>query len=262
MSRPFGGEASTDGAVQPGLDVIGRVHAREVNRTDRLYALVEELRAMAPRPRTARQLAERFELSVRTIERDLGALLEAGVPIYATPGPGGGYAVDRSHTLPPVNFTPDEATAMAIALGRAGATPFSDRLRSALRKVVSAMSEADADTATAMTERVRLLSPAPPMRRRAVRVIEDAVLMHHVVELDYQDRNGVTTTRRVEPVALVGSDTAWYLVGVCRLRREGRAFRLDRVIDARSTGERAPTRDVDAFTADIPETVTRLSLVD
>ena len=71
---------------------------RAVNRTDRLYALVEELRAVAPRPRTARQLADRFEVSVRTIERDLNALIQAGVPLYATPGPGGGYAVDRRHT--------------------------------------------------------------------------------------------------------------------------------------------------------------------
>jgi predicted DNA-binding transcriptional regulator YafY len=87
-----------------------------VNRTDRLYALVEELRAFAPRPRTAHQLARRFEVSVRTIERDLNAVLQAGVPIYATPGPGGGYAIDKTHTLPPVNFTAAEATALAIAL--------------------------------------------------------------------------------------------------------------------------------------------------
>jgi predicted DNA-binding transcriptional regulator YafY len=64
------------------------MHARGVNRTDRLYALVDELRAVAPRARTARQMAARFEVSVRTIERDLGALQQAGVPIYATPGPG------------------------------------------------------------------------------------------------------------------------------------------------------------------------------
>jgi biotin operon repressor len=77
-----------------------------VNRTDRLYALVEALRTVAPRPRTAQQLAARFEVSVRTVERDLGALLEAGVPILTRTGPGGGYALDKAHTLPPVNFTP------------------------------------------------------------------------------------------------------------------------------------------------------------
>ncbi|GAB3860390.1 helix-turn-helix transcriptional regulator [Dactylosporangium cerinum] len=55
-----------------------------MNRTDRLYALVEELRAVAPRPRSARWLATRFEVSTRTIERDIGALQESGVPIWVS----------------------------------------------------------------------------------------------------------------------------------------------------------------------------------
>ena len=76
-----------------------------MNRTDRLYALVEELRASAPRARSAQRLAERFEVGVRTIQRDILALQEAGVPIWATPGPGGGSAgasggADRSPPCP------------------------------------------------------------------------------------------------------------------------------------------------------------------
>ena len=67
-----------------------------MNRTDRLYALVEELRAVAPRPRSARQLAERYEVSARTIERDILALQESGVPIYAETGRRGGYAIDKT----------------------------------------------------------------------------------------------------------------------------------------------------------------------
>ena len=80
-----------------------------MNRTDRLYAMVEELRAIAPRPRSARWLARRFEVCTRTVERDIGALQESGVPIYAEPGRTGGYALDKLHTLPPVNVTPTEA---------------------------------------------------------------------------------------------------------------------------------------------------------
>lgn len=76
-----------------------------MNRTDRLYALVEELRAVAPRPRSARQLAERYEVSTRTIERDILALQESGVPVYAETGRCGGYIIDKTLTLPPVNFT-------------------------------------------------------------------------------------------------------------------------------------------------------------
>jgi len=62
-----------------------------MNRTDRLYALVEELRARAPRTMRAAELATQFEVSTRTIERDLLALQEAGVPIWVRPGPGGGF---------------------------------------------------------------------------------------------------------------------------------------------------------------------------
>lgn len=72
-----------------------------MNRTDRLYALVEELRARAPRPLRASELADYFEVSTRTIERDLLALQEAGVPIWEQPGPGGGYGLNPNTTLPP-----------------------------------------------------------------------------------------------------------------------------------------------------------------
>ncbi|WP_146754782.1 helix-turn-helix transcriptional regulator, partial [Micromonospora noduli] len=107
-----------------------------MNRTDRLYALVEELRAVSPRPRSARWLAARFEVSSRTIERDLGALQEAGVPIWAEPGRTGGYVLDRARTLPPVNLTAAEAVAMAVALHRLAGSPFAGPAATALRKLV------------------------------------------------------------------------------------------------------------------------------
>ncbi|MER6878459.1 HTH domain-containing protein, partial [Amycolatopsis sp. NPDC000673] len=95
-----------------------------MNRTDRLYALVEELRAVAPRTRTAAWLAARFEVSVRTIERDLGALRETGVPIWTETGRTGGYGLDRERTLPPLTLTPEEAIAITVALRSAAGSPF------------------------------------------------------------------------------------------------------------------------------------------
>src|SRR6266849_3062442 len=89
------------GARATGVSVAGG-NLRAVNRTDRLYALVEELRAVAPRPRSARQLAERYEVSTRTIERDILALQESGVPICAETGRRGGYVIDKTLTLPPL----------------------------------------------------------------------------------------------------------------------------------------------------------------
>src|SRR5687768_8226980 len=98
-----------------------------MNRTDRLYAMVEELRARAPRLMRAAELAARFEVSIRTVERDLLALQAAGVPIWAQPGPGGGYGLNTDTTLPPLNLTSAEATALATAR----AMPFAEAGRSA-----------------------------------------------------------------------------------------------------------------------------------
>ncbi|HET6954032.1 MAG TPA: WYL domain-containing protein [Acidimicrobiales bacterium] len=232
-----------------------------MNRTDRLYALVEELRAVAPRPRTARHLAARFEVSVRTVERDLGALMEAGVPIYATPGRGGGYAIDPAHTLPPVNFTSDEATALAVALARPGATPLAGALRSALHKVLAAMPRAEAEAAERLAGRVHLLPHSTDIQHPPLRAVEQALVHSRVLAIDYRDRQGTATRRAVEPIALVGSGDAWYLVGHCRLRRARRAFRVDRMASAVVTDETAPERAYDPGT-DIPAEVRRLSLVE
>ncbi|MEU8143259.1 WYL domain-containing protein [Nonomuraea sp. NPDC048901] len=84
-----------------------------MNRTERLYALVDELRATAPRPRTVGWLADRFGVSRRTIQRDLQALMEARVPVRAEAGPRGGWFIDRDTALPPINLTAAEALAVA-----------------------------------------------------------------------------------------------------------------------------------------------------
>lgn len=213
-----------------------------MNRTDRLYALVEELRAVAPRARTAAQLAARFEVSVRTIERDLLALQEAGVPIWAQRGPGGGYAVDPAHTLPPVNFTAGEATAIAVALAAPGATPLPQAARTALQKVVSVMAAPDAEAARGLSRRVVAVgAPASPAASVPA-ALERAVVENRVVALSYEDRSGATTSRQIEPAGLVGVDDRWYLVGHCRLRGDTRVFRVDRVHDARVLDEPAPLR--------------------
>lgn len=231
-----------------------------VNRTDRLYALVEELRAAAPRPRTSRWLADRFEVSVRTIERDLSALQQAGVPIWATVGPGGGYSIDPSMTLPPVNFTASEALALSLALARAGTMPFAGAARTALHKLVAAMSGAEADEARQLADRVRLLVEDDRPVAGVSPSLERAVLDREVVELGYEDGSGVRTTRLVEPVGFVGNDHSWYLVGWCRLRGAGRSFRLDRIGSIRPTGEKAPDRPFDLVGGDLPSSIRRLPL--
>ncbi|XVQ09001.1 helix-turn-helix transcriptional regulator [Spirillospora sp. CA-255316] len=232
-----------------------------MNRTDRLYALVEELRARAPRRVSARELAARYEVSVRTIERDIGALQEAGVPIFADVGRNGGYTLDKSRTLPPLNFTPAEAVAIAIVLGRAGGSPFARSARTALHKIVTAMSAADGATARELAGRIRFLahpsadeaaagSAARPASVPAV--LEEAMSARRVVRLTYVDRDGAETEREVEPVAFTGASRGWYLLGWCRLRDDSRVFRIDRVRRASLLDEVAPERRFEDCDGDRP----------
>jgi len=216
-----------------------------VNRTDRLYALVEELRASAPRRRSARELASLYEVSARTIERDINALQQAGVPVFADVGRRGGYTVDPAMTLPPLNLTPAEAVAIAVALQRADLGPFGPAGRDAIRKIVAVMAPDDAESARRLAGRVRIMGMASPDEMlRVPLVIEQALSGRQVLELSYQDRFGEWTSREVEPVTFVARDQGWYLVAWCRLRDDLRVFRLDRIATVRATGAPAPDREL------------------
>jgi predicted DNA-binding transcriptional regulator YafY len=225
-----------------------------MNRTDRLYAMVEELRAVAPRPRSARWLAERFEVCVRTVERDIGALQESGVPIYAEQGRGGGYAVDRSHTLPPVNVTPTEAVAIAVALRRLDGAPFADAARSALHKLLAVMPPADVARAGDLASRVHLIDPrGRPARPPVPRAIADALAEGRLLLIGYSDRHGRSSVRPVEPMGYVGGPDHWYLLAWCRLRGAPRAFRLDRIVSVKATDEIVTPRALGPEDLDIPQ---------
>ncbi len=112
-----------------------------MRRTDRLFAIAELLRARRTGI-TAQQLAERFEVSVRTIYRDLDGLRAAALPVIGERGRGGGLALDKSYSLPPVNFTAREAAILVTTgrwLERTRQMPFVETLRSAIDKVQSAL---------------------------------------------------------------------------------------------------------------------------
>jgi predicted DNA-binding transcriptional regulator YafY len=204
-----------------------------VNRIDRLYAVVEELRAAGLRGRTARQLATHFEVSVRTIERDLSALGQAGVPLATKQGRGGGFTIDRSMSLPPLNFTPREAAAVAVALSRTEHVLFRKDARSALQKIMAAMPERAIAEARSAAAKVRLLvQPVPDPDAEIAETIWRSLRENHVLRIHYIDVGGVETVREVEPQHVVVGPNGSYLTAWCHLRGDDRVFRMDRITEA------------------------------
>lgn len=232
-----------------------------MNRTERLYAIAEELRAAGPAGRTGSWLAQRLEVSTRTIKRDVDALLQAGLPLWAQSGPGGGYVLDAVTSLPPLNVTGAEAAAIAVALATFPALPFAADGRSALTKVLAAMSPAERERAEGIAARLWLRVPEQTPRAAVARVLDEAVRHRLVTALRYVDRDGTPTERAVEPVALAASGGHWHLLAWCRLRAGPRWFRTDRILAAHLTSERAPEHDAATLFGTPPEDARPVRLV-
>ena len=225
-----------DTVLSPFLGILG-----DVNRTERLYAIAEELRAAGRAGRTSTWLARRLEVSARTVKRDVDALLQAGVPIWAQAGRGGGYVLEAG--LPPLNVTAAEAAAIAVALAALPALPFAVDARSALSKVLAAMTDKERERAEAIAGRLWLRTPERAPRPQVARVLDEAVRERRVVVLDYADSTGAATRLAAEPVALAATGVHWYLLAWCRMRRGPRWFRTDRITAAHLTAEDAPAHD-------------------
>jgi predicted DNA-binding transcriptional regulator YafY len=208
-----------------------------VNRTERLHALAESLRRAGTRGLTAQQLAEEFEVTTRTIKRDLAALEAGGLPVWGRAGPGGGYGLAETSSLPPVNFTAAQALALNAAMAAAAQAPFSDSARAAARKVLDVLDPVSRRRATELSQRVWVnVQPSAP--RALMSVLEQALVDQVTVNLSYTDAQGRSTRREVEPMIFALTDGRWLLVAWCRLRDDVRWFDLSRI--GRATATRRP----------------------
>jgi predicted DNA-binding transcriptional regulator YafY len=209
-----------------------------MRRTERLFALAEYLRGRRTGV-TAEALAERFNVTIRTIYRDLDALRAASMPVGAERGPGGGYALDRSYSLPPVNFTAREA-ALLVALGgyaiEMRLLPFTETLQSGLDKVRAALStSAQRELLTRLGELAFHGVPGLPSKAEVRAAIERAWFEQQPVRIVYVDGNFIETARtiRIESVVMDRHETRLDAVDVAT--EERRHFRLDRIARAEVT---------------------------
>jgi proteasome accessory factor B len=227
-----------------------------MRRAERLYALVDLLRG-SRRPLSAARLSDEFEVSKRTIERDIQSLQLAGVPIYADHGVSGGYSILREHSLPPLNLTVPESLAVLAGLGLLENSPYGAAARRARAKILAISREdqlAPVDEALASM----FVFDAQPPSEAAISLIPEAIAARRIVRLDYVSEDGEThTTRDVEAMGLLRGGDSWMFVGWCRLREGIRGFHLDRIRHLEITGEVFPERDPAVLDEDLSRWPTR-----
>ncbi len=208
-----------------------------MKRSARLFAIAEALRARRTGV-TAEELARRFGVSVRTMYRDLDTLRDASMPLAAERGRGGGYALDRTYSLPPVNFTVREAIVLLV-LGRLATElrllPFTRTLASALDKVrgalpPSAQRQLDARNGSLAFTGVPGHASLEPVRA----AVEQAWFEGTPVALTYTRQDGSTGRRRVRIAQVVLERSETILNTVEEGTNEKRQLRLHRITHASS----------------------------
>jgi predicted DNA-binding transcriptional regulator YafY len=205
-----------------------------MKRTERLHALSEMLRRSGSRGCSAERMAREFDVSVRTIKRDLAALANSGAPLWSRPGPGGGYGLALGASLPPVSLSPAQAVALMAAVSAAPDAPYADLAAAGVRKILDVLDPRTRARADELADRVWV--EALPSASRAIRsALEEGMAEQRVVRIRYTSGDGTTTTRDVEPVLFAATNGQWYLVGWCRLRDAMRWFAVSRVERAHVT---------------------------
>jgi predicted DNA-binding transcriptional regulator YafY len=217
-----------------------------MNRIDRISAILIQLQSR--RVVKASDIADRFNISLRTVYRDVKTLEEAGIPLIGEAGVG--YSIMDGYRLPPVMFTREEATAFLTAekLMEKLTDPSSDEnYKSAMYKIRSVLRMAEKDYLDNIDGHIEVLksrrSATVKLDLNPLQIIlsgigERTVLSIHYFAMHNQQR----TERCIEPVGVFYQDNYWHLIAWCRLREDYRDFRLDRISNISLTKERFRTQ--------------------
>jgi|SRR5699024_5114963 len=215
-----------------------------MNRTDRLTAMIIYLQGH--QRVTVQKMAERYDISERTVYRDLQALQEAGVPIGSEEGKG--YFIVKGYHLPPVMFDKNEASALLAGerlMEKWEDTKLSRSYSAALDKIRSVLRSREKEYIETLDQHIKTFSYSDERNietdERVFSFLQDAIVNQEVVHLSYYSPyNDQHTRRDVEPLGLLLRDNFWYLAGWCRLRTDYRMFRVDRIENYKKSAAQLP----------------------
>ncbi|KAA5825926.1 WYL domain-containing protein [Saccharopolyspora hirsuta] len=200
------------------------------------------------------ELAERLEVTGRTVRRDIDRLRELGYPVSSTTGTAGGYRLASGKNLPPLLLDDDEAVAVAAGLLTAasgsvtGIEESSVRALAKLEQVLPARLRAQVAAVAGATVPM-VVRDGPQVDAAILATVAAACRDHEILSFDYVKRDGSAQPRRVEPHSLVAVVGRWYLIAFDPERGDWRTFRADRLRDPLATGRRFEPRELPADSA-------------
>ena len=199
----------------------------EKPRLSRLTAIITQLQSK--RIVTANYLAERHNVSVRTIYRDIRTLEKSGIPIITEEGKG--YAIMEGYHLPPVLFTEDEANALVtvekLAIKNKDQS-LSENVSSAIEKIKAILKYSQKENADLLANRIYFGGHQNQQKTSSnLMQLQSAIIHFQLLKIEYLSSEGKRTTRKIEPFALYSINGNFLLIAFCRLRKDFRAFRID-----------------------------------
>lgn len=200
-----------------------------MNRIDRLFGILTLLQSRKYVP--ADMMAEKFNISVRTVYRDLRALAELGIPIGCEPLKG--YFVVQGYFLPPVSFSSEEAN--ALLLMEPFARPFADKsiqthYSTALNKVKAVLRSTQKEKLERLHSQIKFQVPASLNHDfDYLSVLQQAISTKKVIEMEYKNKKEEISKRRAEPVGLIFYAFSWHLIAWCHMRQDYRDFKVSRI---------------------------------
>lgn len=202
----------------------------ETSRLSRLTAIITLLQTK--RLVTATEISKRFGVSIRTIYRDIRALEEAGIPVFVEDGRG--YSLVEDFRVPPVMFSEAEANALITAeqiVSKNKDDSFVKNYTNAVNKVRAVLRNSTKDKVELLSKRIVFRQNTQQNRTsNYLSSLQMALTNFNLVDIVYHSpENEQTTTRTVEPFAIYSTQENWLLIAWCRLRKDFRAFRLDRI---------------------------------
>lgn len=206
-----------------------------MNRIDRLFGILTLLQSRKFVP--AEKIAEKFDISVRTVYRDIKALCEQGIPVSFEQNRG--YFVVQGYFLSPVSFTNEEAN--ALLLMEALVAGFADRsikkhYSTALSKVKAVLRHSQKEKVDYLHENIKLQVPERMVNNlEYLSLLQESISARQIITIDYKNNKEEVSCRQLEPIGLIYYAFSWHLIAWCHLRSDYRDFKVARIIKVHNT---------------------------